>query len=837
MKAKQKMAEMLSPQQVGTQPQSRHRTFVHIIMMGLIVMALWISDVDAVFAAFVPPPSTQFDINGFLQSATLTTPADPLSGGTLMVNDQVVTVPANTIVILPANALTWQELFSQAPAPYTGAQTGMALADSPTPFYTYEVHVVGNRVGDTYIAGLIDIAQNGLNSGAGYINFIDYTTGEFRVGGTIGSSSTGTRVRLNDPLGRYGRVMTPDQRFSVDPDNPTISSATGFPMCFPRVPLDPNATDGAGNFLNPDDPLCPRTNRIANPDGTFALSQTMTDPASLPNGGALDPRIQASMEIGDYVTFAGTLINDTAGSYVSAHTVTNNAGIYTAPGTNPAYVLTDVGLIGTGGLTVIGAGEAAVRTRFEGMSTDPSRNIHLYGIDLDPATGAISDRDWGTIGVDPGPPNGAVKGRWRFRPPCLPFGTVPTKPDKQCVMNAAGTFLPPTREVRAVIEGQQSQVTALAANDQTKTSANGLFYGQYHAPILEYIFPENIPGSPIVENNFNAIDFLALGGYTSSAGTKAGVLSPWPSNIAPSTACVPPTANAGGPYTVASGGTVTLAGSATGTPPLTYAWATPASGTLSDTAIAAPVYTAQTVIANTTDNLSLTVTNACGTNTASTSITINAPAAPTVNQVAPISLASGANGGFTVSGSDPNNTTPLTFTVSQSGTPTLTNFITTQNPPTGAAVTFTAPVLPVGQVDPTVIQISITATNSAGTVSASESNTVTVKPIADSDTISTAQYRTSKQRLDITATSSVVSPNVALTLQPYQTESGTTFTPPAATLTNNGNGNYTMTLVGAPPPACKLGGTYATPCSQKPLVVKSNVGGTSPATALTNIRQ
>ena len=45
---------------------------------------------------------------------------------------------------------------------------------------------------------------------------------------------------------------------------------------------------------------------------------------------------------------------------------------------------TEVALIGTGGLTVIGAGEAAVRTRFEGMTTDPSRNIHLYGIDLDP---------------------------------------------------------------------------------------------------------------------------------------------------------------------------------------------------------------------------------------------------------------------------------------------------------------------------------------------------------------------------------------------------------------------------------------------------------------------
>ena len=69
-------------------------------------------------------------------------------------------------------------------------------------------------------------------------------------------------------------------------------------------------------------------------------------------------------------------------------------------------------------------------------------------------------------------------------------------------MNATGTFLPPTREMRAVIEGLQSHNPALPG---AVTSANGIFYGQYHAPILEYIFPENVPGAPIVENNFNTI--------------------------------------------------------------------------------------------------------------------------------------------------------------------------------------------------------------------------------------------------------------------------------------------------------------------------------------------
>ncbi len=58
-------------------------------------------------AAQLPPAgaATQFDITGALQTATVNA-ATALSGGTLTVNGQLVVVPANTIVILPANQLT-----------------------------------------------------------------------------------------------------------------------------------------------------------------------------------------------------------------------------------------------------------------------------------------------------------------------------------------------------------------------------------------------------------------------------------------------------------------------------------------------------------------------------------------------------------------------------------------------------------------------------------------------------------------------------------------------------------------------------------------------------------
>jgi hypothetical protein len=67
--------------------------------------------------------------------------------------------------------------------------------------------------------------------------------------------------------------------------------------------------------------------------------------------------------------------------------------------------------------------------------------------------------------------------------------------------------------VRAVIEGAWTP-----AGPQT-TYANGIIAGQYHSPIGDYRFPENLPGKPVVANNFNTLDFLAKGGYTSSAGT------------------------------------------------------------------------------------------------------------------------------------------------------------------------------------------------------------------------------------------------------------------------------------------------------------------------------
>jgi hypothetical protein len=595
-----------------------------------------------------------------------------------------------------------------------------------------------------------------------------------------------------------------------------------------------------------------------------------------------DSTLQAPFEVGDWITFAGTLVTDnatpttgpwpgTASTYISAHTIVNNVAIYTFQGSNPAYVMTEVTIIGTGGLTVVGAGEAVARTRFEGMTTDvdPSgvaqRKIHLYGVDFDSA-GNTSDRDFGTIGVDPGPPNGAVKGRWRFRPPCLPFGSVPAKPDKDCVMNASGTFLPPPREVRSVIEGLQSQNPA---NPGAVTSANGIFYGQYHAPILEYIFPENVPGAPIPENNFNTIPFLTCGGYSSSgipggAGTLAATLNPWPSNVAPNTStCVglvtPPNnvVATATPSSVLSGsGTlVSLSATASGSAPLSFTW-TQAPTDVPQVVLTNPntptaSFTTPVVAANTTLHFTVTVTNSAGSASAIANVTVSLDQ-PIVNPVAPQTVFSGTPVTINITGTDPGGL-PLTFTVTQTAgpAPNPPGLVVTQLPPSGATANFTY-TLPVGAPAAT-LTFSIVANNGLLN-SAPQITTVTVNPLADQLSITSVEYRIGKQRLILNVTDATVNPAINIFLNPYRCEVNAApcvlnpatgfwmYNPdPAAggvgnLMTFGAGGLYLLDVVGAPRPACNLGGAYATPCGNVSVSVVSSQGGTA-SSVVTRIRQ
>src|SRR3954447_18611499 len=75
-----------------------------------------------------PGGAAPFDIVGFIDAATLTQEADGFSGGgTITVNGTEIIVPKNTLLQMPAFALTWQEVFTMAPDPWLSAgQSGLA---------------------------------------------------------------------------------------------------------------------------------------------------------------------------------------------------------------------------------------------------------------------------------------------------------------------------------------------------------------------------------------------------------------------------------------------------------------------------------------------------------------------------------------------------------------------------------------------------------------------------------------------------------------------------------------------------------------------------------------
>src|SRR5690349_2807317 len=94
------------------------RRLTGTVVSTLLLLYVVIGSSGLMTAQLPMAPSTQFDITGFIQSATLDPggAGDAHAGGAITVNNHSIVVPRETIVILPANALTWEELFAQAPA-------------------------------------------------------------------------------------------------------------------------------------------------------------------------------------------------------------------------------------------------------------------------------------------------------------------------------------------------------------------------------------------------------------------------------------------------------------------------------------------------------------------------------------------------------------------------------------------------------------------------------------------------------------------------------------------------------------------------------------------------
>lgn len=270
--------------------------------------------------------------------------------------------------------------------------------------------------------------------------------------------SPNARVRINDSVGRFGlkhggpgclqlqgedrcdvEESHFDPRFTADTDNPTIHASTGFPMCIPRAfPFGPEGDTDA---------LCPQQNRpkqvnaqkctnlpaangktfpafpaqtdgychsfVMNPlptDTTLATGPcgTITDPI----GGTVTvpcttrPDRQAPFVVGDYIDYSGTLSLETnlteipyaSPYYISAHTINAHIGIYTYPGTKPAYVMIEGLLAGTNALPIQNIPqEVTSRVHVEGFTTDPSSMVDIFAMDVDKQNGKVTERLLGSV--------------------------------------------------------------------------------------------------------------------------------------------------------------------------------------------------------------------------------------------------------------------------------------------------------------------------------------------------------------------------------------------------------------------------------------------------------
>jgi hypothetical protein len=502
-----------------------------------------------------------FDITGFIQNMTLDpsnvncpNTSDPgRFGGTVQLNGVTITVPCNTVLQMPANTLTWADFVRGGP---------LALNKAPLSYPSFEIHVVGNTVANKQIAGLIFVSQQSANAGSGYISRIDYTTGNIEI--DSGNPLQPTIIQINDPNGRFGRAQSPDPRFSVDDANPTIHSATGYPMCVPRT-------------ISGDDTLCPQKNRpkVVTPTTTNNCRNFSQAGVTPPASGELsppalgqvycsqyvmkrfsdatrtatdpDPTQQAPFEVGDFISYAGTLFKSaTAGTpdYISAHTIEANIGIYTQPGTQPSYL--SIGEFGIGtadpAATAINgvAQETQDRIFLETSTTDIKTPVDIYLIDVNPSTGLQTNR-W----VTPYEMTGECNPAQTLAASCLGVsggittqntGPQPQRARLRATKAPTGLLSQPTRTLRVVARSlcvpqltvSQTAVDSCIQNASRLAVANGLTAGQYVAPVFEFIFPEGVkPGDPVVPNDFWHLPFLRNGEGVSTP-TGVGPLDPTP---------------------------------------------------------------------------------------------------------------------------------------------------------------------------------------------------------------------------------------------------------------------------------------------------------------------
>jgi hypothetical protein len=487
----------------------------------------------AILAASLSPAlalaATNAPVAGEIQLLTLDSPGDHWSGGKIVIGGETIVIPRNLLLDLPANRLTLNQLFDQAPAACRATgESGLARGDRCNVTGTAGfASIAANRTsGGNVIAGDV-LVEKGLEAVTGTVSYIDYADGYFRLNGNPNDPTTGTMVRLNDPGARHtvqqglgcagGPNCSADPRFTLDPDNYVNVFSSGYPFCIPSTVARPfedvlglgvsvaqAGPDGAG------DVLCPLTNRTV-------------------NGGQPvdDSRRFAPLQIGDSLTAEGNFETVNGVRFLSAHSTMVSRALTTKPEPGqPDYFFLDEVEVDAPGFQ-----NQRARTLIIGYSTLAPSDVLIWAIHYDPATNDRHELPLATVqGCDiaAGPGTCGQQGLvgtgnaiFKIRHdvdflvgakprlnPCAHLLADPRFPAGVCNGNAAETNLSGMfgilSPIMHEIQGRTGHALANPGMVAVDVSGNEATHGQYLFP-----FGMNLGGISVPE--FNEINLDALG--------------------------------------------------------------------------------------------------------------------------------------------------------------------------------------------------------------------------------------------------------------------------------------------------------------------------------------
>ncbi|KAK6822424.1 hypothetical protein PG990_014882 [Apiospora arundinis] len=373
-------------------------------------------------------------IQGGLEAASATDDTYN-SGGSISLNGFDISVPKNMLVQFPAAYVPWKDFVADKDA-----------------MMGYEINVIGNFVNNVPIAGQILAFQffEGLSSG--FIESIDFEDGSMKI-------QNGPVLRISDPNAVFSVGYSGAPFFTADDESPSISSFSGFPMCIPR---------------NSTDPLCPASNRPFKGSGTFA---------------APDPLSMAPFLPGDFVTFMGVKRGN---EMIVFSIIAQNVQITTLG--DMVYVRVELGLLG---IDNFNPNTELKESRFVGYTSNNRAQVALYAIDIDPCTGAPTDRIVAAVGLKGG-------------------------------RNEQNKF-----EYRSdITRGYAREYRVVAEVDgvpKTRTTKNGLLAGTYVQPVNPWVHGEQVvPGVAPPANDFSQMPWLTRGVGVDENGNLWGPLEPFP---------------------------------------------------------------------------------------------------------------------------------------------------------------------------------------------------------------------------------------------------------------------------------------------------------------------